>query len=183
MRKFRHKNGFNDGTDYLEAEESGGYIVRKNGSRTYKYYWCISECLRAVKEGIFIEITEGTMNKEQINAEISKTQETIRLAQKQLETLKEELNKTPRITGFEIGDVFVGGSMSKVIIAPTNFRLSNQRSEKRYALLGCGGLNCFSNFKDGATEGEILQMLNSYKDIRKIGNANEAMSAYLRSIN
>ena len=180
MRKFRHKNGFSDSTDYIEVVNGESFFIEKNGQRiSCGTSWPLSECIKMTEGGYWIEI----MDKEQINKKINETQETIRLAQKQLETLKEELNKASKIEDFKIGDVFVASTMSKCIVAPANYAFPYKGDVQKYIFLGLSGLMNYSNHPSGATKEQILAGLNYYKDVRKIGNVNEAVNTYLASVN
>lgn len=67
-RKFRHKDGFGDDTDYLEIIENGDCILHykkatdmdsKNVSRHYTLNFCIDR----VNEGIWVELNQSVIKR------------------------------------------------------------------------------------------------------------------------
>jgi hypothetical protein len=53
-RKFRHKRGFSDGTDYVSI--CPNEIVQRNGLRREQTGFSLENCLHYVKQGTWIEI-------------------------------------------------------------------------------------------------------------------------------
>lgn len=63
-RKFRHKNGFSDETDYLEILEDGICVSHyKDGSARISSSWNLSRCLRYVKTGHWIELNQSIIKR------------------------------------------------------------------------------------------------------------------------
>lgn len=63
-RKFRHKDGFADDTDYLEILESGDCVLHyKDGSAKAANYWSLSGCLHCVKNGIWVELNQSIIKR------------------------------------------------------------------------------------------------------------------------
>lgn len=52
IRKFRHKGGFRDTTDYIIP----GWIVDRDGSRLWSDHYTLERCLVLVKSGNWIEL-------------------------------------------------------------------------------------------------------------------------------
>lgn len=59
-RRFRHKTGFADGTDYIECRDNGeSWLMGKGGlSIGRTKYFSLENCLSAVDRGVWEEITE-----------------------------------------------------------------------------------------------------------------------------
>lgn len=56
-RRFRHADGFQDSTDYIQVEDSGpSYIVNKNGFAKATWNYDLEQCLRFVESGDWIEL-------------------------------------------------------------------------------------------------------------------------------
>lgn len=58
-RKFRHVNGFGDGTDYLEVTEDGKVAIHNSyGLSTEDSVYTLEDCLKFVLEGKWEELEE-----------------------------------------------------------------------------------------------------------------------------
>jgi hypothetical protein len=57
-RRFRHKDGFGDDTDYLEVIEATGKTILhfKDGTKDTSDSWPLERCLREVRDDRWIEI-------------------------------------------------------------------------------------------------------------------------------
>lgn len=63
IRRYKHIEGFDDGTNYLEfVEKNGGYeafLVKHNGKRTLSPSWRVEEAERYCKHGLWKKIFDS----------------------------------------------------------------------------------------------------------------------------
>ncbi len=60
-RRFTHKTGFLDNTDYIEVGPGGNWLVSEDGTRSPALYYDLDFCLKSVAEGKWKEITGATL--------------------------------------------------------------------------------------------------------------------------
>lgn len=59
IRRFKNIRGFGDNTDYVEVCDYGSFLVQKDGRRVLDDYWTLKQCLKAVKDGHWVEISDN----------------------------------------------------------------------------------------------------------------------------
>jgi hypothetical protein len=103
---------------------------------------------------------------------------------KSLGVVKED----PTIKDFNVGDVFLLASGSKVIIVQTGYtNIYESDIEQRYSFAGLDGLRFFSNFgKEGATKEKIISYLNQKtyfeKNTKFLKNINKDISKLISDL-
>jgi len=56
IRRFVHRDRFMDSTKYIEYRDNAGYIVDKDGSETKANCYPISDAIKFVQHGVWIEL-------------------------------------------------------------------------------------------------------------------------------
>jgi len=95
------------------------------------------------------------------------------------------LREDTKIKDFNVGDVFLTSSGSKVMIVQSGYASFNQ--EQKYNFAGLDGLRFFSNFgKEGATKEKIISYLNQKiyfeKNSKFLKNINEDISKLISDL-
>lgn len=93
VRKFRHKDGFVDGTDYVEVSEKGVTLVDVGGNRCPSLRITLATCLDFVKEGAWVELTVAPEPSiDDLKKRIEKLEETVAAREETIAKQAEEID-------------------------------------------------------------------------------------------
>lgn len=56
-RRFRHKQGFADSTDFIEVDSSGIYRIDLNGKKHRLHFYTLATCVSMCREGLWVELS------------------------------------------------------------------------------------------------------------------------------